>query len=85
MLPPLRIKPSPLIDLWFQVQHFPFWANLASDLVGINRAWPYKSEPKVSVIQANAQLAKKGVLDLDAWIQYSLGANSLLLECFVFT
>ena len=29
------------------------------DLVGINRAWLYK-EPKVSVLQANAQLAQKG-------------------------
>ena len=26
MLPPLNIEP---LDLWFQVQHYPFWANLA--------------------------------------------------------
>ena len=26
MLPPVTIEP---FDLWFQVQHSPFWANLA--------------------------------------------------------
>ena len=30
MLPPVRIKSIPLINLWFQVQHSPFSANLAS-------------------------------------------------------
>ena len=29
MLPPVRIEPRPLINLWFQVQHSPFWANWA--------------------------------------------------------
>ena len=28
MLPPVRIDPRPLMSLWFQVQHSPFWANL---------------------------------------------------------
>ena len=27
MLPQVRIEPGPLINLWFQVQHSPFWAN----------------------------------------------------------
>ena len=29
MLPPVNIEPRPLINLWFQVQHSPFWTNLA--------------------------------------------------------
>ena len=28
MLPPVRIEPGPLVTLWFQVQHSPFWINL---------------------------------------------------------
>ena len=28
MLLPVGIEPRPLINLWFQVQHSPFWANL---------------------------------------------------------
>ena len=27
MLPPVSIEPNPLINLWFQVQHSPFWTN----------------------------------------------------------
>ena len=66
MLGPVSIK---AIDLWFQVQHSPFWANLVcatlnfcscttlffdlDDLVRIYRAWLCK-EPKVSVLQVNA-------------------------------
>ena len=30
MLPPVRIEPKPLINLWFQVQYYPFWANWSS-------------------------------------------------------
>ena len=29
MLPPVRIEPGPLMNLWSQVQHSPFWANWA--------------------------------------------------------
>ena len=29
MLPPVRIEPGPLINLWFQVWHSPFWTNWA--------------------------------------------------------
>ena len=29
MSPQVKIEPGPLINLWFQVQHLPFWANLA--------------------------------------------------------
>ena len=29
MLLPVGIEPRPLINLWFQVQHSPFWTNLA--------------------------------------------------------
>ena len=29
MLPPVSIEPRPLMNLWFQVQHSPFWANWA--------------------------------------------------------
>ena len=29
MLLLVGIEPGPLINLWFQVQHYPFWANLA--------------------------------------------------------
>ena len=29
MLPPVSIEPGPLINLWFQVQQFPFWASWA--------------------------------------------------------
>ena len=28
MLPWVSIEPGPLVNLWFQVQHSPFWANL---------------------------------------------------------
>ena len=28
MLPPMSIEPEPLINLWFQIQHSPFWTNL---------------------------------------------------------
>ena len=38
MLPPVRIEPGPVTNLWFQVQHSPFWANwkfvLLSELTG---------------------------------------------------
>ena len=78
MLPPVGIELGPFMNLWFQVQHFLFWAKwhlllreslnfclcntwfLALDhLVGINRAWLYKT-PKVSILQANTQLVQKG-------------------------
>ena len=59
-------------------------------LVGLNRAWLYK-DPKVSVLQANVQVAKKG----KCWtLNQGLirvpspilnGGNILLLELFVFT
>ena len=85
MLPPVTIEP---FDLWFQVQHSPFWANLANatyenfcscatsfldldDLVRINEACLYK-EPEVSVLQANAKLAKKG--ECWTWNQRSRGS-----------
>ena len=29
ILPPVRIELRPLINVWFQVQHSPFWTNLA--------------------------------------------------------
>ena len=29
MLPPVRTEPWPLINLWFQVHHSPFWVNWA--------------------------------------------------------
>ena len=29
MLPPVRIEPIPLMNLWFQVQHYPFYTNLS--------------------------------------------------------
>ena len=29
MLPPVSIEPGPLMNLRFQVQHSPFWTNLA--------------------------------------------------------
>ena len=29
MLSPMSIEPGTLINLWFQVQHSPFWGNLA--------------------------------------------------------
>ena len=29
MLPPVRIETGPMINLWFQVHHSPFWANWA--------------------------------------------------------
>ena len=29
MLPPVRIESGPLMNLWFQVQHSPFWAKWA--------------------------------------------------------
>ena len=46
------------------------------DLVGINRAWLYK-EPKVSVLQENAQLAQKG--ECWTWNQKSIrGQGSIL-------
>ena len=28
MLPPVSIEPRPLMNLWIQVQHSPFWTNL---------------------------------------------------------
>ena len=31
MLSQVRIEPGPLINLWFQVQHSPFWANREVD------------------------------------------------------
>ena len=39
MLTPVGIEPWSLINLWFQVQHSPFWANLA---------FAYKTETKSS-------------------------------------
>ena len=76
MLPPVSIE---LLDLWFQVKHYPFsaliwhvlfwislnfcshttWSLDLDDLDIINRAWVYK-EPKVSVLQADTKLVKKG-------------------------
>ena len=35
MLPPVGIEPGPLINLWFQVQHYPLWTNLACATYGI--------------------------------------------------
>ena len=29
MLPEVSFETKPLINLWFQVQHYPFWTNLA--------------------------------------------------------
>ena len=29
MLPPVSIEPRPLINFWFQVQHYPFWPNFS--------------------------------------------------------
>ena len=29
MLPPVGIEPGPLMNLWFQVEHSPFYTNLA--------------------------------------------------------
>ena len=29
ILPLASIEPGPLINLWFQVEHSPFWANVA--------------------------------------------------------
>ena len=28
MLPPVSIEPGPPNNLWFQIQHCPFWANM---------------------------------------------------------
>ena len=108
MLLPVSIEPGPLINLWFQVQHSPFWTNLSfatwkifklllmhhlisglGYFVGINRAWLYK-EPKVSVLQANDKLVKKG--ECLTWNQRLIrglvsiptGGNILLLE-FLFS
>ena len=58
--------------------------------MGINRAWLYK-EPKVSVLQANAQLAQKG--ECWTWNQRFMsgvgsspsGGNNLSLDFFVLT
>ena len=41
------------MSLLFQVQHYPFYTNLA--FARINRPWIYK-EFEVSLLQANAQL-----------------------------
>ena len=44
-------------DLWFKVQHIPFWPN-RDVWVRISRPWLYK-EPQFSILQANSKLDQK--------------------------
>ena len=76
MLPLVSIKPGTVINLWFQVQHSPFWPNVARatqeiikllfmhhlifGLRWFNRAWIYK-DPKVSVLQTNVTFIERFV------------------------
>ena len=57
MLPQWGLNPGPWLTSDFCL--FATWFLDWEGLVGINRAWLYK-EPKVSVLQPNAQLAQIG-------------------------
>ena len=49
MLPLVGIEPRPLINLWFQVQHYPLWTNWA---------FTYKTETLWSFAHALLIIAK---------------------------
>ena len=47
MLPAEGIEPGPLINLWFQVQHYPFWTNLAFACKTETLGSLYSYDPKI--------------------------------------
>ena len=99
MLPPVSIEPEPLMNLWFQVQHSPFWTNLTSDCKTATLGsldshalliLTYTSKSKNQVVheQKFKDLLSSTCQDW-TWNLRSKGFNThwgniLLLECSVF-